>query len=138
MKGLHIFFALGISFLFAQWETISLPNNEQIDKIISDGNIIYAGTVLARVYQSEDHGENWTQIGDDIDDIAYATDVLHKKGNYIFFSHNIGEGVNNFRCIFNGEDWESWEPLQYQATSFNQMMSNSNFLFTLISGGIAY
>ena len=86
MKDIHVFFVLGMSFLFAQWETISLPNNEQIDKIISDGNIIYIGTVLARVYQSADHGENWIQIGDDIDDIAYATDVLHKKGNYIFFS----------------------------------------------------
>ena len=63
----------------AQWETISQPNNEQIDRIISDENILYAGTILARVYQSADHGESWTQIGQDIDEITYATDVLLKK-----------------------------------------------------------
>ncbi len=52
-----------ISFLSAQWETISWPNNEQIDKIIADENILYAGTVLAKVYQSVDHGESWARVG---------------------------------------------------------------------------
>ena len=126
-----------ISFLSAQWETISWPNNEQIDKIIADENILYAGTVLAKVYQSIDHGESWTQVGGDIDEISYATDVLHKKGNALFFSHNIGGDDYNFRCFFNGEEWENWEPLPYQTSSFTQMKSNSDFLFTIIAGGIA-
>ena len=127
-----------ISFLSAQWESISWPNNEQIDKIIADDNILYAGTVLAKVYQSVDHGESWTQVGGDIDEISYATDVLHKKGNALFFSHNIGGDDYNFRCFFNGEEWENWEPLPYQTSSFTQMKSNSDFLFTIIVGGIAY
>ena len=127
-----------ISFLSAQWETISWPNNEQIDKIIADDNILYAGTVLAKVYQSVDHGESWTQVGGDIDEISYATDVLLKKDSYLFFSHNIGSDDHNFRCFFNGEEWENWEPLPYQALSFTQMKSNSDFLFTIIAGGIAY
>jgi hypothetical protein len=127
-----------ISFLSAQWETISWPNNEQIDKIIADENILYAGTVLAKVYQSVDQGESWTQVGGDIDEISYATDVLHKKENVLFFSHNIGSDDYNFRSFYNGEDWEAWEPLPYQTSSFTQMKSNADYLFTIISGGIAY
>ena len=89
MKFNLILLLLWFNSLSAQWETISWPNNEQIDKIIADENILYAGTVLAKVYQSIDHGESWTQVGGDIDEISYATDVLHKKGNALFFSHNI-------------------------------------------------
>ena len=122
----------------AQWETISQPNNEQIDRIISDENTLYAGTVLARVYQSNDHGESWAQIGQDIDEITYVTDVLHKKDSYLFFSHNVGSGNYNFRCFFNGQEWETWEPLPYQTSSFTQMKSNSDYLVTIISGGIAF
>ena len=138
MKYHIILFFLIISTVTAQWETIGLPNNEQIDRIVSDENILYAGTVLARVYRSSDHGESWTQIGGDIDEIAYATDVLLKKDSYLFFSHNVGSGNYNFRCFFNGEEWETWNPLPYQTSSFMQMKSNSNFLFTIIAGGIAY
>ena len=138
MKFNLIALFIWISFLSAQWGTISWPNNEQIDKIIADENILYAGTVLAKVYQSVDHGESWTQVGGDIDEISYATDVLHKKGNALFFSHNIGGDDYNFRCFFNGEEWENWEPLPYQTSSFTQMKSNSDFLFTIIAGGIAY
>ncbi|SVB17925.1 uncharacterized protein METZ01_LOCUS170779, partial [marine metagenome] len=117
----------------AQWETISQPNNEQIDRIISNENTLYAGTVLARVYQSNDHGESWTQVGQDIDEINYVTDVLHKKDSYLFFSHNVGSGNYNFRCFFNGQEWETWEPLSYQTSSFTQMKSNSDYLVTIIS-----
>ena len=138
MKYHIILFFLIISTVMAQWETISWPNNEQIDRIISNENILYAGTVLARVYQSSDHGESWTQIAGDIDEITYATDVLLKKDSYLFFSHNVGSGNYNFRCFFNGEEWETWNPLPYQTSSFMQMKSNSNFLFTIIAGGIAY
>ena len=138
MKFNFIALFIWISFLSAQWETISWPNNEQIDKIIADENILYAGTVLAKVYQSVDHGESWTQVGGYIDEISYATDVLHKKENILFFSHNIGGDDYNFRCFFNGEEWENWEPLPYQTSSFTQMKSNSDFLFTIIAGGIAY
>ena len=79
MKYHIILFFLIISTVTAQWETIGFPNNEQIDRIVSDENILYAGTVLARVYRSSNLGESWTQIGGDIDEIAYATDVLLKK-----------------------------------------------------------
>ena len=138
MKYHIILFFLIISTVPAQWETIGFPNNEQIERIVSDENILYAGTVLARVYRSSDHGESWTQIGEDIDEITYATNVLLKKDSYLFFSHNVGSGNYNFRCFFNGEEWETWDPLPYQTSSFMQMKSNSNFLFTIITGGIAY
>ena len=84
MKFSLILLLLWFNSLSAQWETISLPNSEQIDKIIADHNILYVGTVLAKVYQSVDHGESWTQLGGDIDEISYATDVLHKKENVRF------------------------------------------------------
>ena len=138
MKYYIILFFLIFSTVVAQWETINLPNNEQIDRIISEENILYAGTILARVYQSTDHGESWTQIGEDIDEITYATDVLLKKDSYLFFSHNVGSSNYNFRCVFNGEEWGTWEPLPYQTSSFTQMQSNSDYLVTIISGGIAF
>ena len=138
MKYYIILFFLIFSTVLAQWETINPPNNEQIDRIISDENILYAGTILARVYQSTDHGESWTQIGEDIDEITYATDVLLKKDSYLFFSHNVGSSNYNFRCVFNGEEWGTWEPLPYQTSSFTQMQSNSDYLVTIISGGIAF
>ena len=85
-----ILFFFIISTVTAQWDTIDWPNNEQINRIISHENVLYAGTVLARVYRSTDFGESWAQIGEDIDEITYATDVLLKKDNYLFFSHSVG------------------------------------------------
>ncbi|MBH49833.1 MAG: hypothetical protein CMG69_03670 [Candidatus Marinimicrobia bacterium] len=138
MNSFIIIFFIIISIGRAQWEPITFPDNEQVNKIISDGNTLFAATVFSRVYQSTDNGLYWTQIGSEIDDISYATDVLHKKGDFLFFSHNIGAGDNNFRCAFSNGGWGEWEPLQYQASSFTKLKSNTELLFTIISGGIAF
>jgi len=137
----NIYILLLLSLLLSQpdteWTQVNIPSNQNIVKLISDGNGLYGATSTASIYFSSDNGLNWESLPLHPDIFPYGVDLFDKVGDYLFFSQNIGGSTYNYRTYYNGANWEDWEILPYDESIIYEFVHYDNTIYALLNQGIS-
>ena len=120
-----------------EWTQVNIPSNQNIVKLISDGNGLYGATSTASIYFSSDNGLNWESLPLHPDIFPYGVDLFDKVDDYLFFSQNIGGSTYNYRTYYNGENWEDWEILPYDESIIYEFVHYDNTIYALLNQGIS-
>ena len=120
-----------------EWTQVNIPSNQNIVKLISDGNGLYGATSTASIYFSSDNGLNWESLPLHPDIFPYGVDLFDKVGDYLFFSQNIGGSTYNYRTYYNGANWEDWEILPYDESIIYEFVHYDNTIYALLNQGIS-
>ena len=94
----YLFLLFSITFSQTQWTQVDIPNNQNVVKLISDGNGLYGVTSAASILFSSDNGLNWENLPLHPDIFPYGVDLFEKVDDYLFFSQNIGGSTYNYRA----------------------------------------
>ena len=120
-----------------EWTQVNIPSNQNIVKLISDGNGLYGATSTASIYFSSDNGLNWESLPLHPDIFPYGVDLFDKVDDYLFFSQNIGGSTYNYRTYYNGANWEDWEILPYDESIIYEFVHYDNTIYALLNQGIS-
>ena len=82
----YLLFLFSITFSQTQWNQVDIPDNQNMVKLIPDGNSLYGATSFAAVLYSSDNGLNWESLSMHPDIFPYGVDLFEKVDDYIFFS----------------------------------------------------
>ena len=121
-----------------EWIQVNIPSNQNIVKLIADGNALYGATSSASIYYSSDNGHNWESLPLHPDIFPYGVDLFEKVDDYLFFSQNIGGSTYNYRAFYNGQSWEDWEILPYDESIIYEFVNHENNIYALLNQGISY
>ena len=66
------------------------PSNQNIEKLISDGNNLYGVTSASSIYFSFDNGFFWVSFPLFSNIFRYGVDLFEKVDNYLFINQKIG------------------------------------------------
>jgi len=120
-----------------EWTQVNIPSNQNIVKLISDGNGLYGATSTASIYFSSDNGLNWESLPLHPDIFPYGVDLFDKVDDFLFFNQNIGGSTYNYRKYYNGENWEDWEILPYDESIIYEFVHYDNTIYALLNQGIS-
>ena len=133
----YLLLLFSIAFSQTQWSQVDIPSNQNMVKLIADGNELYGATSAASVYFSSDNGLNWESLPLHTDIFPYGVDLFEKVDNYLFFSQNIGGSTYNYRTYYDGENWENWEILPYDDSIIYEFVQYDNTIYALLNQGIS-
>jgi len=134
---LTLLLSLSYSQPATEWTQVNIPSNQNIVKLISDGNDLYGATSTASIYFSSDNGLNWESLPLHPDIFPYGVDLFEKVDDYLFFNQNIGGSTYNYRTYYNGENWEDWEILPYDESIIYEFVHYDNTIYALLNQGIS-
>ena len=134
----YFFLLFSITFSQTQWTQVDIPDNQNIVKLIPDGNGLYGATSAASILFSLDNGHNWESLPLHPDIFPYGVDLFEKVDDYLFFSQNIGGSTYNYRAYYNGEYWEDWEILPYDESIIYEFVHHENNIYALLNQGLSY
>ena len=139
IRNITILLLLSLSYSqpATEWTQVNIPSNQNIVKLISDGNGLYGATSTASIYFSSDNGLNWESLPLHPDIFPYGVDLFDKVDDYLFFSQNIGGSTYNYRTYYNGENWEDWEILPYDESIIYEFVHYDNTIYALLNQGIS-
>lgn len=120
-----------------EWTQVNIPSNQNIVKLISDGNGLYGATSTASIYFSSDNGLNWESLPLHPDIFAYGVDLFDKVDDYLFFNQNIGGSTYTYRTYYNGANWEDWEILPYDESIIYEFVHYDNTIYALLNQGLS-
>ena len=133
------YFILLFSIVFPQteWIQVNLPDNQNMVKLISEGNDLYGATSSSSIYFSSDNGINWESVPLHPDIFPYGVDLFEKVDDYLFFNQNIGGSTYNYRSYYNGEYWEDWEILPYADSIIYEFVHFNQSIYALLTQGLS-
>ena len=126
-----------LTFSQSEWTQVNIPDNQNIVKLISDGNDLYGVTSSASIYYSSDNGGTGEAIPRHPYIFPYCVDLFHKVDNYLFFSQNIGGSTYNYRTYYNGQSWEDWKILPYNDSIIYEFVDYEHTIYALLNQGIS-
>jgi uncharacterized protein (TIGR02145 family) len=139
IRNITILLLLSLSYSqpATEWTQVNIPSNQNIVKLISDGNDLYGATSTASIYFSSDNGLNWESLPLHPDIFPYGVDLFDKVDDYLFFSQNIGGSTYNYRTYYNEGNWEDWEILPYDESIIYEFVHYDNTIYALLNQGIS-
>ena len=135
--GKYLLLLLSISFSQTEWAQVNIPSNQNMVKLIADGNGLYGATSTASIYFSSDNGLNWESLPMHPDIFPYGVDLFEKVDDYLFFNQNIGGSTYNYRTYYNGDSWGEWEILPYNGSIIYEFVHYDNTIYALLNQGIS-
>jgi len=133
----YLLLLFSITFSQTQWNQVDIPDNQNMVKLIADGNGLYGATSSASIYFSSDNGLTWETIPMHPDIFPYGVDLFEKVDDYLFFSQNIGASNYNYRAFYNGQSWENWGILPYDESIIYEFVHYDNIIYALLNQGIS-
>lgn len=133
----YLFLLFSLTILQAEWTQVDIPDNQNMVKLIPDGNGLYGATSAASILFSLDNGHNWESLPLHPGIFPYGVDLFEKVDDYLFFSQNIGGSTYNYRTYYNGEYWGDWEILPYDESIIYEFVHHENNIYALLNQGLS-